>query len=135
MAEDDLKVGYGRPPKANQFKAGRSGNPRGRPKGSRNLTSVLREQFYETHAKVTLDGKQMSLPKVEIACRQQVDKAAKGDTKSFMAIHQILSQGEERDRSFAGGSTHTEISEEAYASALAALVANRSLEASDASDE
>ena len=30
----DGAVGYGRPPKASQFKKGQSGNPRGRPKGS-----------------------------------------------------------------------------------------------------
>ncbi len=29
----DYTVGYGRPPKATQFKAGKTGNPRGRPKG------------------------------------------------------------------------------------------------------
>ena len=35
------KVGYGKPPTASQFKAGRSGNPRGRPKGADNLKSVI----------------------------------------------------------------------------------------------
>ena len=30
------EVGYGKPPKHSQFKPGQSGNPQGRPKGSRN---------------------------------------------------------------------------------------------------
>ena len=32
----DYEVGYGKPPKANQFPPGQSGNRNGRPKGSRN---------------------------------------------------------------------------------------------------
>ena len=33
MANDEDGVGYKRPPKSGQFKPGKSGNPRGRPKG------------------------------------------------------------------------------------------------------
>ena len=31
----DSDVGYGRPPKASQFKPGQSGNPNGRPRGAK----------------------------------------------------------------------------------------------------
>ena len=34
---DAEKVGYGRPPLTTRFKPGESGNPRGRPKGSKSL--------------------------------------------------------------------------------------------------
>jgi hypothetical protein len=34
----DYVVGHGRPPKATQFAPGKSGNPRGRPRGSRTTT-------------------------------------------------------------------------------------------------
>jgi Family of unknown function (DUF5681) len=37
------KVGYGRPPVDTRFKPGQSGNPRGRPKGSKSLDQVLRQ--------------------------------------------------------------------------------------------
>ena len=38
---DEPNPGYKRPPKATRFKAGASGNPRGRPKGSHNLKTDL----------------------------------------------------------------------------------------------
>ena len=40
-------VGYKHPPRANQFRPGQSGNPSGRPKGTRNFRSELREELGE----------------------------------------------------------------------------------------
>ena len=34
------KVGYGRPPTEHRFRKGRSGNPRGRPRGARNKPKI-----------------------------------------------------------------------------------------------
>src|SRR5207237_8691001 len=44
---DGEGVGYGRPPSPSRFKPGQSGNPRGRPKGQRNLLSDLRDELAE----------------------------------------------------------------------------------------
>src|ERR1700735_4184193 len=43
--ESEYKVGFGKPPKQKQFVKGQSGNPKGRPKGSRNMQSILSEVF------------------------------------------------------------------------------------------
>jgi hypothetical protein len=41
------KVGYKRPPEETQFKPGESGNPAGRPPGSKNLKTILRAVLAE----------------------------------------------------------------------------------------
>ena len=38
-------VGYCRPPEATRFKQGHSGNPKGRPKGSKNLRTLFAEEL------------------------------------------------------------------------------------------
>ena len=47
MAHNDDPVGYKRPPKNGQFKPGKSGNPRGRPKGSADFKTDLAAEMRE----------------------------------------------------------------------------------------
>jgi len=41
----DGDVGYACPPRTHRFKPGQSGNPKGRPKGAKNESTILREIF------------------------------------------------------------------------------------------
>jgi hypothetical protein len=55
--EDDARkpnqaVGYGRPPEDTRFKKGQSGNPRGRPKGSKSWKTLVHEVLDE---KITIN--------------------------------------------------------------------------------
>jgi hypothetical protein len=50
----EFEIGYGRPPHATRFKPGQSGNPRGRPKRSKNGKTLLLEALNETVLVATL---------------------------------------------------------------------------------
>src|SRR5688500_4452105 len=50
------EVGYSKPPVASRFRKGQSGNPRGRPKGSRNIITDI-EEALDQKVKVGEGGK------------------------------------------------------------------------------
>lgn len=81
----DYNVGYAKPPVASRFAAGRSGNPRGRPKGSRNVATTL---LRELGAVVTIqeNGRRRKITKLEAIMKQQVNLAASGDQRSAQFV-------------------------------------------------
>jgi len=85
---EDYKVGYGRPPRHTQFKKGQSGNRRGRPKGTFNLARTLRKALLET-ATVNERGAKKRMTKLDVAVRQQTNKAAAGDGQALKLLAQL----------------------------------------------
>jgi hypothetical protein len=71
-------VGYGRPPLSTRFRKGRSGNPRGRPRGSTDIAAILKRALGAPAAPAE-DGAPRAVSKLEAMFEQQVDKAAAGD--------------------------------------------------------
>ena len=84
LSEPAYEVGYGKPPAHTQFKKGQSGNPRGRPKGTLNVATVLKR---ELNAKVTVteNGRQKVVTKGEAALKQLVNRSAQGEI-AFMRL-------------------------------------------------
>ena len=91
-SQDD-KTGYKMPPKSTQFKKGRSGNPKGRPKGARNFRTELQETLDQP---VTVrEGERVrNVSSREAAMIQLRTKALKGDQR---ALERLLALAERHD--------------------------------------
>jgi hypothetical protein len=77
----DFEVGYGRPPPTHQFRPGQSGNPRGRPKGSKNEALILRELLHR-RIEVRERGRVRKVSVLEAILLRFAEDALKGNTKS-----------------------------------------------------
>ena len=84
----DKPVGYGNPPVHSRFQKGRSGNPGGRKKDSRNFSTVLAEVLAR---EVEQPGKNRPIPLIEALFLKLADCGLKGDWK---AIEKLLDRAE-----------------------------------------
>jgi hypothetical protein len=91
-------VGYGRPPQDTRFKKGASGNPHGRPKGSRNVAAVFAKTLRE---KVVINehGQRKTITKLEAAIKQFVNKAASGDLRALQLLVNLSREAETQELS------------------------------------
>jgi len=91
----DYEVGYGKPPRHTRFKKGQSGNPRGRPSGSKNLSTLMSEALNELVV-VAENGGRRKITKRQAIITQLVNRSAKGDWRAVKILLDILQAIEAR---------------------------------------
>jgi len=79
------QVGYAKPPRKTRFEKGKSGNPAGRVKGSRNVSKLLLEALGEPVV-VNENGERKRITKGEAMIKQLVNKGASGDARSIQLL-------------------------------------------------
>jgi hypothetical protein len=89
------ETGYGKPPKGTQFKKGRSGNPAGRPKGSKGLVA-LQEKILSEKVFASENGRRMKISKRELIMRQLGKMAVTGNIRAIQLLLGIEVAAEER---------------------------------------
>jgi|TARA_R110002072_G_scaffold58405_3_gene148981 hypothetical protein len=82
---DDYDVGYGKPPKHTQFKPGKSGNPKGRPKQTRNFKTDLQEEL-QALVTVSEGGKTKTVSRQQAVIMRTMEKALQGDLKAVKML-------------------------------------------------
>ena len=73
--ERDHEVGYRKPPRHTRFTKGQSGNPRGRPPGTKNLKTLLSDALKE-FVIVSENGRRRKITKREAIITQLVNRSA-----------------------------------------------------------
>jgi Family of unknown function (DUF5681) len=88
---EDTTVGYGRPPVATRFKPGTSGNPKGRPKGSKNLKTLILE-IMTADISIQEGEKTKRVSRLEGVVLRQLQKALMGSDQAAMAVVKMALQ-------------------------------------------
>ena len=79
------QVGYAKPPRKTRFEKGKSGNPTGRVKGSKNVSKLLLQALGEPVV-VNENGERKRITKGEAMIKQLVNKGASGDARSIQLL-------------------------------------------------
>lgn len=93
--DQELAVGYGKPPVETRFRKGQSGNPKGRPKGRLNVATVLEKTLREKVV-INENGRRRTITKLQAAMKQLVNKAASGDLPALRQLSAMARSAEEQ---------------------------------------
>lgn len=82
------RMGYKAPPEAHQFKKGRSGNPRGRPKGAKGKRQIAEKVLLEKHEVVESDRK-VQRTTLELILLTLRNKSFEGSNRAFKDLEKL----------------------------------------------
>ena len=88
MPADD-EVGYRKPPRHTRFRKGRSGNPKGRPKGAQNLKTDLLEELGE-RIPIRHQGRPSRITKQRALLKSQLARALQGNQSAVAQVVTLI---------------------------------------------
>ena len=97
---DNYQVGWGKPPIGTRFQKGQSGNPKGRPRGAKNLKTDLMEELQQTIV-VREGDRTVRMSKQSAMIKTVMNKSLKGDARAIITLIRMMTRFADPD----GGST------------------------------
>jgi hypothetical protein len=87
-ADSTHKIGYGKPPKANQFRKGRTGNPRGKRQGEENIISAFK-RIVSKRVKINDGEKVRTITLAEAVILKNYNAAVQKDSFAMSNIFRL----------------------------------------------
>ena len=103
MSEDQQskRRGYANPPPEHQFKAGVSGNPKGRPRGARNMANEI-DLILSGRVDVTKNGRRERSTRRKVIAEKLIVRAMRDDHKAIETVLKL--EGHAQLQGLVGGS-------------------------------
>lgn len=84
----DYEVGYGKPPKHSRFAPGVSGNRRGRPKGSRSISTLIAEGL-DKSITAKIGRRTVTMKRREALAHRLIEQALGGDHRAVLLLMKL----------------------------------------------
>jgi hypothetical protein len=85
----DYEVGYRKPPKNTRFRKGRSGNPKGRPKGHKNISTIMKDLMDRT-VTIKQNGQERRVPFNEAFVHRLAGRSLDGSPRDMIALMKAI---------------------------------------------
>ena len=97
--DEPYEIGYGKPPVRTRFTKGQSGNPQGRPKGSKNSATHF-EKALDEKVVIKEGGRRKKITKREAMFKQLANRSAAGDARATqLTLNELRTLADRGERS------------------------------------
>jgi len=124
--DGDYEVGYGKPPRETRFVKGRSGNPRGRPRGAKSFSALLSDKLNEP-VTVAENGGRRKISKREAIVTQLVNRSAAADFRAIKLLLDIVRDIERQTEPISSETAESSEADEKVIEQLKARFAKRDM--------